>query len=249
MKCLFVCLLLSTTIGCNSDSTPPPELSLAKQIGIEIERGDDFWENGDYVTANGFYTQAIVLVDDIPRNSASAGLLDPDELDMGSLAYFGRARSLHCSKSYLDALADYSKAWRWEQWYGVPDGMGQTEGSLPHPLPTGYANEYLLDIILSRAILFLDMGQPRKAIDDLNQAMRLNTSKAILYCLRGLAYEGAGEQEKADADFLKAEDLGWDKQEQEYTGRHMRAGDYIRIHGRRSIVQGVHRNPSQGDRD
>ena len=122
--------------------------------------------------------------------------------------------------------------------------MGQTEGSLPHPLPTGYANEYLLDIILSRAILFLDMGKPRKAIADLNQAMRLNTSKPILYCLRGLAYEGAGEQEKADADFLKAEDLGWDKQEQEYTGRHMRAGDYIRIHGRRSIVQGVHRNPS-----
>jgi tetratricopeptide (TPR) repeat protein len=250
MKRLFVCcLFLSTTIGCNWNSTPPSELSLAKQIEIEIERGDDFVFNRDYVTANVFYTQAIVLMHDILTNAAPAVPLDPDELDMGSLAYFARARSLHCSKSYVDALTDYSKAWWWEQSYGVPDGYGQAEGRLPHPLPAGYTNEYLRGIIFCRAILFLDMGKPREAINDLNQAMRLNSSNGELYFWRGLAYEAKGEQEKAAADILKAEEFGFLEHDQEYTRAHVLMGDFIRTYVPGSIVTGVLRNPSQGDRD
>ena len=214
MKRLLIYLLLATMLGCNSPSNPSPQLSLAQQIEIELARGDDFWEEGDYVTANVFYTRAIVLLDQLPRR---LGQVSPDELDMGSRAYFARARSIHCSKSYIDALADYSKAWRWEQWYGVPNGMGQTEGSLPEELPDGYANEYLRDIIFCRATLFLDMGEPGKAISDLHEAIRLNSSAGDLYFWRGLAYEANGEQEKAAADFLKAEDLGYSKQSQQTT--------------------------------
>jgi len=47
-----------------------------------------------------------------------------------------------------------------------------------------------------------------KAISDFTEAIRLNPNYAKTYYNRGVSYDEKGEQEKADADFGKAQELG-----------------------------------------
>ncbi len=51
-------------------------------------------------------------------------------------------------------------------------------------------------------------GEYNKTIEDHNQAIRLDPNDASAYFWRGWAYEQKGDQQKAKADFNKAESLG-----------------------------------------
>jgi Flp pilus assembly protein TadD len=54
-----------------------------------------------------------------------------------------------------------------------------------------------------------NLGQHERAIEDYDEAIRLDPKDAYAYNNRGLAYRNQGQQELADRDFAKAEELGY----------------------------------------
>ena len=65
----------------------------------------------------------------------------------------------------------------------------------------------------TRGIAKVGLGEHTDAINDFNEAIQLNPSKALLYYDRGFAKEALGQQEEAKADFAKATELDPDFQE------------------------------------
>ena len=57
---------------------------------------------------------------------------------------------------------------------------------------------------------FLIMGESDDAIADYTEAIRLNPEYADAYYYRSLAYQQKGNQSKAEADFAKAKELGYE---------------------------------------
>ena len=59
----------------------------------------------------------------------------------------------------------------------------------------------------TRGIAKVGLGEHTDAINDFNEAIQLNPSKALLYYDRGFAKKALGQQEAAEADFAKAKEL------------------------------------------
>ena len=59
----------------------------------------------------------------------------------------------------------------------------------------------------TRGIAKVALGEHTDAINDFNEAIQLNPSKALLYYDRGLAKEALGQHEEAKTDFAKATEL------------------------------------------
>ena len=59
----------------------------------------------------------------------------------------------------------------------------------------------------TRGIAKVALGEHTDAINDFNEAIQLNPSKALLYYDRGLAKKALEQQEEAKADFTKAKEL------------------------------------------
>lgn len=61
-----------------------------------------------------------------------------------------------------------------------------------------------------RAIAYMRLGQHKRAIDDVNEAMRLNAGDPDNYYLRGLAYRGLGDHRQSIDDSTRAISLEQD---------------------------------------
>lgn len=59
---------------------------------------------------------------------------------------------------------------------------------------------------ITRHFVWSDLGDPRRALDDLNTAIELAPSQAV-FCVRGRVYRQLGEHEKALADFHRGESI------------------------------------------
>jgi tetratricopeptide (TPR) repeat protein len=60
-----------------------------------------------------------------------------------------------------------------------------------------------------------DMGEPRRALDDLTKAIQLAPKNQAIYCARGRIYRQLGEHEHALADFCRGEAINpkvWEDQ-------------------------------------
>ncbi len=57
------------------------------------------------------------------------------------------------------------------------------------------------------------MGDVQLAIEDFDEAIRLDPQYALAYFNRGLAYNAIGDVARANADFDRAADLGADLEE------------------------------------
>jgi tetratricopeptide (TPR) repeat protein len=60
-----------------------------------------------------------------------------------------------------------------------------------------------------------DMGEPRRAIDDLTRAIQLAPKNQAIFCARGRIYRQLGEHENALADFCRGEAINpkvWEDQ-------------------------------------
>ncbi len=62
----------------------------------------------------------------------------------------------------------------------------------------------------NRSFAYLFLGQYQRAIQDLNQAIRLDPQSAIAYSIRGLIYEKLGKSKEAELDITKTKGLGYD---------------------------------------
>ena len=57
---------------------------------------------------------------------------------------------------------------------------------------------------------YLSLGQYEQAIQDFDEAIRLDPQYSDVYYNRGLAYEALGKTIEAERDFAKAKELGYD---------------------------------------
>ena len=83
--------------------------------------------------------------------------------------------------------------------------MAQSEGSCRQTFVVSKAADAFYD---SGKLYHID-GQHELAIQDYDEAIRLDPLDAIAYHWRGFAYHSLGEQELADWDYLKAKELGY----------------------------------------
>ena len=56
---------------------------------------------------------------------------------------------------------------------------------------------------------YSDTGDYEKAVLNFDESIRLNPKNASAYYKRGIAYQGLGEDERAERDFQKAKELGY----------------------------------------
>ena len=54
----------------------------------------------------------------------------------------------------------------------------------------------------------MELGQYERAIQDFNEALRLDPQAPSVYRDRGLAYQSMGKSEEAERDLAKAKELG-----------------------------------------
>ena len=65
----------------------------------------------------------------------------------------------------------------------------------------------------NRALAYFDLSQPERAIQDYDEAIRLNPQDALAhaYALHGLAYTHLGKGTEAQKDIERAVGLGFDR--------------------------------------
>lgn len=63
------------------------------------------------------------------------------------------------------------------------------------------------DVYVSRAEAYVGLKEYDKAIDDCNEALRLDSKRARAWLVRGMSYQRKGDKKKAEADIGKALEL------------------------------------------
>jgi tetratricopeptide (TPR) repeat protein len=110
--------------------------------------------------------------------------------------------------TYDQAIRHFDRATQiWPEYAEAYLNRGVAEHNLQRPAPALVDLDKALDLDpnLTRAYdergqIYLEDGDPRKAIEELSQSIRLNATLEG-YSQRGVAYEKVGEHQKAIADF------------------------------------------------
>ena len=83
----------------------------------------------------------------------------------------------------------------------------------PHQVSAGTPTpEFLSDdasAYFNRAYEYHELGQYQFAIEDLDEAIRLDSGYAVAYHNRGVAYQSLGMSKEAERSFQKAKELGY----------------------------------------
>ena len=81
-------------------------------------------------------------------------------------------------------------------------------GNLPFLLLRCGPERRIMQADLTRGNMYFELGQYERAIQDYDEAIRLDPEYANAYYNRGIAYGNLGQQELADRDFARAKSLG-----------------------------------------
>ncbi|MFN6527968.1 tetratricopeptide repeat protein [Nostoc sp. ChiSLP03a] len=132
-------------------------------------------------------------------------------------AYTRRAAGRYQQGDKQKALEDLNQATRFNPkhslaWFlrgGILQELGRNEEAITAYSSALEANSEwgsakIADLYFSRANLYSDRGDYRRAITDYNEVLRLNPKSAVAYALRGLAYQRQGKTKVAISDFNQA---------------------------------------------
>ncbi|MDZ8133711.1 MAG: tetratricopeptide repeat protein [Nostoc sp. DedQUE04] len=132
-------------------------------------------------------------------------------------AYTRRAAGRYQQGDKQKALEDLNQATRFNPkhslaWFlrgGILQELGRNEEAITAYSSALEANSEwgsakIADLYFSRANLYSDRGDYRRAIADYNEVLRLNPKSAVAYALRGLAYQRQGKTKAAISDFNQA---------------------------------------------
>ena len=73
----------------------------------------------------------------------------------------------------------------------------------------GKENEQYAAAYNNRGIAYRNLGQEERAIEDYDEAIRLDPEYALAYNNRGVAYQAIGKSIEAERDFARAKELGY----------------------------------------
>ncbi|MBD2563125.1 MULTISPECIES: serine protease [Nostoc] len=132
-------------------------------------------------------------------------------------AYTRRASGRYQQGDKQKALEDLNQATRFNPkhslaWFfrgGVLQELGRNEEAVTSynraiEANSEWGKSSVADVYFSRANLYSDSGDYRRAIADYNQVLRLNPKNASAYALRGLNHQRRGDNQAAIKDFNSA---------------------------------------------
>lgn len=134
---------------------------------------------------------------------------------------YRKIRFIYQHGQHDDAIADFSKAIRRNpvehvayRYRGVAYGrQGELDKAIADFTEAIRLNPQAAATYSDRAVAYLRKGELDKSIKDATEAIRLNPDLAEAYYNRGLVYLRKGDQANADADFAKAEKIGFNPAE------------------------------------
>lgn len=139
--------------------------------------------------------------------------LDPDN----AVAYFGRAEAYNSSANYMAALDDYNRAIELNPEYAEAYNnrgqlyrniLGQIEDAIAdYTMSIRYNNPELHLPYTNRGLAYYSLGEYDKAMDDFDEALRINPEHADAYNGRGFTYAELGNLDQALADLTTAIEL------------------------------------------
>jgi len=165
-------------------------------------RGVVYGISQNYIQAISDYTQAIKI--------------NPSF----EVAYNNRGAAYKDLKNYSQAISDYTQAIKLNPNYanayynrGIAyDDLQKYEQAIAdytQAIKLNPKNSNLYQAYSNRGVAYAMLENYEKSISDFTQAIRLNPNGAELYYNRGLCYQVLGQNSKAEADFEKAKELGY----------------------------------------
>ena len=152
------------------------------------------------------YNQAI---DDYNK----AILLNPDDAE----AYYNRGLAYYNLRNYNQAIDDYNKTIELNPDYIAYNSRGivyKRLGNIKQAIDDFnkaiQLNPDYIEVYINRGVVYgVFLEDYSQAIADFNKVIQLNPDYALAYHLRGLCYKELGENDKAQEDFAKAKELGY----------------------------------------
>lgn len=172
---------LATTVGVNLGISAPKIVATAPKADDFFIQGENKYNKGDYQGAIAAYTEAIRL--------------NPKYGD----AYNNRGLAHAKLGNHNKAIEDYNQALRIN-----PNNFSVYANRGTARLKLGDSRRAVEDI---QEALSLRPGEKQVAIEDYNQALRLNPNLANVYVARGLTYYELRRKRDAIADLEKAANL------------------------------------------
>ena len=226
-----------------SDYTQAIELDPdGMDAAIYNNRGTDYFNLGEYEQAIVDYNHALALGPDdevlVYRNRAEAfrRLGDMEHAVEDMLFLIDQDPESEESMQYRHAIASYYlQEKRYEEAIGQMKILSEADpediGLLQQLADCSYiledyeqAIQYYTALIKqkadsvsygNRADCYLKIGETKKALKDLNKAIKLDPEYGWAYYMRAQIYLEKGEYEKAEADLSKAQSLSYSEQEED----------------------------------
>ena len=134
-----------------------------------------------------------------------------------SNAYFNRGSILAQQKKYTEALSDFKifdqlSPDDFEVQYLMAACnyyLGDKSVSFTLVNKSLKRKEPFFDALKLRGTIYLERGEPKEAIEDLNKALLIRANDYDIYYMRGFCYEALNDNTNALNSYLKAEGLGY----------------------------------------
>lgn len=198
-----------------------------KHTKAYLDRGHIYFIKGDYQHAIDDFSKAIEIAPLnaqlwLSRGSAYAALnqfhsaisdysrgieISPNSYSI----YIQRAKVHEMTGDPPKAISDYTTAIKLNPSYAHPESfLDYIDDKTEAGFSKAVALAALAKTYPRRGKLYVDAGEIEKAISDYTKSLEIHPGQAQVYAKRAIAYHRNGENDKAQTDAQKAQDLGHD---------------------------------------